>query len=85
MNELVLLHKDRVRELIRAQELKKWWVAEFSGVHKTTLRRWLNGRIDRVQEQHLARLAAVLSVSPDTLVRREPTDAARGPREHSAS
>ena len=71
MNELVLLHKDRVRELIRTQDLKKWWVAEFSGVHKTTLRRWLNGRIDRIQERHVTRLAAVLSVAPESLVRRE--------------
>lgn len=68
MNDLVLLHKDRVRELIRTQDLKKWWVAEFSGVHKTTLRRWLNGRIDRIQQRHVEQLAAVLEVEPQTLI-----------------
>lgn len=68
MNELVLLHKDRVRELIRSNDLKKWWVAEYSGVHKTTLRRWLNGRIDRIQQRHVEQLAAVLEVDPLSLV-----------------
>lgn len=68
MNDLVMLRKDRVREIIRANELKKWWVAEFSGVHKTTLRRWLNGRIDRIQERHVRQLAAVLEVEPSSLV-----------------
>ena len=68
MNELVSLHKDRVRDLIRANDLKKWWVAEFSGVHKTTLRRWLNGRIDRIQHKHIEQLAAVLEVEPASLI-----------------
>lgn len=54
---------DRVVDLIRHQELKRWWVAEFAGVHKTTLRRWLSGRIDKVREENVRRLASVLSTT----------------------
>jgi len=55
---------DEVRRLIEAQDLKKYWVAEVAGVHKTTLRRWLKGSIQRVKEAHLQRLAQVLITEP---------------------
>ena len=61
--DLYQLNTDRVRSLIRDQDLKQWWVAEFAGVHKTTLRRWLSGRIDRVRAENVRRLAAVLSTT----------------------
>lgn len=53
----------RVRRLIEGQGLKQWWVAEAAGIHKTTLRRWLNGKIERVNEERLRRLAEVLGAS----------------------
>jgi hypothetical protein len=56
------LDKTKVATLIREQALKRWWVAESAGVHKTTLRRWLNGKIHRIQRSHLDSLAGVLAV-----------------------
>ncbi len=61
--QLYQLKAERVRSLIETRELKKWWVAEITGVHKTTLRRWLSGRIDRVREDHVLRLAEVLATT----------------------
>ena len=57
----------RVRGRIRDLDLKQWWVAEEAGVHKTTLRRWLNGRITRVHHRHLDELARVLDTVPAEL------------------
>ncbi len=67
--ESVLYRLDtrRVLEIIEGQELKRWWVAEFAGVHKTTLRRWLSGRISRLKFGNVARLAAVLSTRPEVI------------------
>lgn len=58
------LKTDRIVELIKSQELKKYWVAEVAGVHKTTLRRWLKGQIQLVREPHLLSLAKVLTTEP---------------------
>ncbi len=57
------LNCPRVRGLIHEQNLKKYWVAEEAGIHKTTLRRWLSGRIDRVREENVLALARVLSTT----------------------
>jgi hypothetical protein len=58
------LRAEEVLALIREQELKRYWVAEVAGVHKTTLRRWLNGRISKVHERNVTRLAEVLTADP---------------------
>ncbi len=58
----------KVRERIRDLELKQYWVAEEAGVHKTTLRRWLNGRISRVKPRNVERLAFVLSTDAPSLI-----------------
>lgn len=49
-------------ELIEQQNLKRWWVAEVAGIHKTTLRRWLQGKTRYIQEKKLSRVAEVLAV-----------------------
>lgn len=59
----------RVRSLIHEQDLKQYWVAEVAGVHKTTLRRWLTGRIDKVREENVRRLAEVLSTTDSEIAR----------------
>lgn len=70
MNEnLQTIDSTKVRERIRALDLKQYWVAEEAGVHKTTLRRWLNGGIARVRPEHVNRLAFVLSTEPKSLSR----------------
>lgn len=51
-----------IRHHIQSQGLKLWWVAEFTGVHKTTLKRWLSGKISKVREKHLRNLANILEV-----------------------
>ncbi len=66
-SQLTKLDSQKVRERIRALDLKHYWVAEEAGVHKTTLRRWLNGRIGLVKTKNLARLASVLSTEPNQL------------------
>lgn len=61
------LDKLKVISIIKDQELKRWWVAECAGVHKTTLRRWLNGKITLVQKAHVESLASVLNVQGEEI------------------
>ena len=61
------LNRAAIQTLIRNQALKKWWVAEYSGVHKTTLRRWLSGKIQRVHKTNVVKLAEILS-TPEGLI-----------------
>ena len=68
----VKLNTGAVTTIIRDQQLKRWWVAEVTGVHKTTLRRWLNGKIERVRDDHADRLAAVLTVEKARIVESRP-------------
>ncbi|MSP18206.1 MAG: hypothetical protein EXR74_01410 [Bdellovibrionales bacterium] len=64
MKTVYKLKTDEIIRLIKAQELKNYWVAEVAGVHKTTLRRWLTGSINTVREVHLQSLARVLTTEP---------------------
>lgn len=57
------LKKQVVLQILQENSLKKWWVAEFSGVHKTTLRRWLQGRTKFIQNKNIENLAGVLGTS----------------------
>ena len=66
---LYSLDPSRVRGRIRDLDLKHWWVAEEAGVHKTTLRRWLSGRITRVRGDHVSALARVLETDDSELLR----------------
>lgn len=61
-NALFFLDAETVRKEIVHQELKMWWVAEQSGIHVTTLRRWLSRRICQVRASHIEGLARVLDV-----------------------
>ena len=60
MQNYYQLNAARVLGAIEAQDLKHYWVAEQAGVHKTTLRRWLKGRIEKVSTKRITRLAEVL-------------------------
>jgi len=64
------LDRARVVEILNSQSLKRWWVAESAGVHKTTLRRWLSGRIHRIEARRLRSLAGVLEVQQEEIGRR---------------
>lgn len=57
------LKKQVVLQILAENSLKKWWVAEFSGVHKTTLRRWLQGRTRFIQNRNVENLASVLGTT----------------------
>lgn len=61
------LKPQEILRLIQAQDLKKYWVAEVTGVHKTTLRRWLKGDIQWVTASHLQSLARVLTTEPQVI------------------
>jgi hypothetical protein len=63
MRNYVQIDRSRVLRLLNDQDLKRWWVAERVGVHKTTLRRWLSGKIARIHAERLQLLAGVLEVS----------------------
>lgn len=47
---------------IEKQQLKRWWLAEMAGIHKTTLRRWIQGKTRYIQQKKLHQVARVLSV-----------------------
>lgn len=51
-----------VNQALVDQSLKKWWVAEFSGVHRTTFRRWLSGKTRFVLQQNAENLAKILEL-----------------------
>lgn len=68
MEPLLNLNRDQLRHRLATQRLKRWWVAEFAGIHKTTLRRWLSGDIRRVRADHLTRVASLLEIAPEALV-----------------
>jgi DNA-binding Xre family transcriptional regulator len=57
------LKREEVLRLLGEQSLKRWWVAEMSGIHKTTLRRWLQGKTRTVRSVHLEQLARTLETS----------------------
>jgi hypothetical protein len=78
MEPLLNLDKDRLRSRLVSQDLKRWWVAEFAGIHKTTLRRWLSGDIRRVRADHLTRVAKLLEISPEALVQNSPPEQVNG-------
>jgi hypothetical protein len=65
------LKVDEVKRILQEQSLKRWWVAEFSGVHKTTLRRWLKRQIHHVSTHRAAALAKVLGVELQQIVARQ--------------
>ena len=67
LNQMKKIDSQKVRDRIRDLELKQYWVAQEAGVHKTTLRRWLNGRIARVKPENVKRLAIVLSTEAPNL------------------
>lgn len=58
----VMINKDVIQNAIHTQDLKRYWVAEMAGIHKTTLRRWLSGQVSRVREEHARNVARVLTL-----------------------
>jgi hypothetical protein len=70
MSNYCKLDRDRIHTILKEQDLKRWWVAECAGVHKTTLRRWLSGKIDRVHTRRVHSLATVLNVPDSDIAQR---------------
>ncbi len=62
------LNVDRTAQLIAAHGLKKYWVAEQIGIHKTTLHRWFSGQIHFIRKRNLDRLAGVLLTNASDLI-----------------
>jgi len=70
------LKREEVIRILTEQSLKRWWVAEFAGVHKTTLRRWLQGKTRYVLNKNAEKLAEVLKTPLGQIA--EPTKRSRG-------
>jgi len=66
---LVNISNHPIHEAIRIQKLKRWWVAEQIGVHRTTLRRWLRGETIHIRKESAVELARVLKVPYEALAR----------------
>lgn len=66
----VRINVHEVRAILRSQNLKIWWVAEFAGIHKTTLRRWLSGSIEKVDPVRAEKLARVLLVDSSRITKK---------------
>ncbi len=62
------LKTQTILALIEHQGLKLWWVAEFSGIHRTTLRRWLSGKFTAIDVARARRLAATLNTRLDEII-----------------
>lgn len=58
--DMVAVPRDQIVLMLEQSRLKHYWVADAIGVHKTTLRRWLNGTVKRVEACKLARLVMLL-------------------------
>lgn len=65
---LYKVNPEVIRSVVREKDLKFYWVAEQAGIHKTTLRRWLSGKIQRAQQDSVRGLAEVLGVDLTRLV-----------------
>jgi transcriptional regulator with XRE-family HTH domain len=59
-SQFLRLSSGSLKEKIRSRKLKMYWVADATGVHKTTLRRWLSRKINQVSSGRAQRLATVL-------------------------
>lgn len=78
MDTLLDLDREQLRHCLTTQRLKRWWVAEFAGIHRTTLRRWLSGDIRKVHAEHLSRVASLLEIAPERLVAAKAQSAREG-------
>lgn len=54
--EHIAIPRAQLADMINRTQLPKWFIAEKSGIHITTLRRWLNGRITHASRNSLNRL-----------------------------
>lgn len=50
-----------LRERLNRSGLPRWYIAEQTGLHVTTLRRWLSGRIQRPSKEKVRVLEAFLA------------------------
>lgn len=64
----VRINGGKVAKLIDEQGLKRWWVAEMIGIHKTTLKRWVSGRIRKVRTENCDKLCAMLATQRASIV-----------------
>lgn len=63
------INPQAVSHVLVQQKLKKWWVAEFSGVHRTTFQRWLSGKTRFVLRKNAENLAKILQVPLNDIAR----------------
>ena len=64
---LIALNSSYVRDQLRIQGIRQWWLAERLGVTPRTVCRWVNGVKIFIPAQTFYRLAAELSSQPHDL------------------
>jgi DNA-binding Xre family transcriptional regulator len=59
-DRLVAAPTSQLVAMMRQSGLKMWWVAEQTGMHRTTLQRLFSGRQKKLRQSVLARLVFIL-------------------------
>lgn len=67
-NDTHLLNLTFLENRLGELELKNWWVAEYIGVDRKTLSRWLNGKVKTIKNENLLSLADCLNCKPEDLI-----------------
>ena len=67
-NDTQLINITFLENRIGELELKNWWVAEYIGVDRKTLSRWLTGKVKTIKSENLLSLADCLKCKPEQLI-----------------
>lgn len=63
------IQRENLNAVIQANQLKRWWVAEYSGIHRSTLRRWISGKVVRARHSNVRAVATLLEVPVEQFAR----------------
>ena len=66
-NDTQLINITYLENRMGELDLKNWWVAEYIGVDRKTLTRWLTGKVKTIKSENLLALADCLKCKPEDL------------------
>lgn len=58
----IVLKGEEIWRLIKEQDLKLYWLSQFSGIDRCTFRRWRKGTVPKMSVEKAQVLAGLLSV-----------------------
>lgn len=67
--QLQQINSKIIKKVIKENNLKRDWVAHVAGIHRTTLRRWLQRKVRLAHPNNIEKLSQVLSVPCRHLIR----------------